>query len=91
MYIGETHRSWGDRMGEHLNALKTKNEAYATIRHHKEFHETDKDPMFTFHWVAGYGTSIERQIRESLLIDTYKCNNIVNGKGEWGANLVPRA
>ena len=25
------------------------------------------------------------------MIDTYECTNILNGKGEWGANLLPRA
>ena len=24
------------------------------------------------------------------MIDDYPCDNILNGKGEWGANLVPR-
>ena len=38
-----------------------------------------------------YMTSIERQIRESLYIEHTDCDIIMNGKGEWGANLVPRA
>ena len=50
-----------------------------------------EDAMFTFHYISSYMTSLERQIRESLEIDSYKCDNILNGKGEWGCNLVPRA
>ena len=38
-----------------------------------------------------YQTALERQIRESILIETFVCDNVLNGKGEWGANLVPRA
>ena len=63
---------------------------YATIRHHTEFH-SDRVPLFTFHHLASYQTATERQIRESIYIDTYKCDNILNGKGEWGSNLIPRA
>ena len=47
--------------------------------------------MYTFHQMGQYKTSLERQIRESLIIDSYDCDNVLNGKGEWGHNLVPRA
>ena len=59
------------------------------MRHHLETHQ-DKVPMHTFHQVGQYQSSLERQIQESILIDTFGCDNILNGKGEWGANLVPR-
>ena len=90
MYIGESHRSWGDRAGEHHKALETGNVAYATVRHHNETH-AGTHPMFTYHHMGSYMTSLERQIWESLHIESYPCQNILNGKGEWGANLVPRA
>ena len=90
MYIGETHRTWGDRAREHLRAIETHNSTYATVRHHDETH-LGSEPMFTFHQMGQYNTSLERQIRESWLIENYECTNILNGKGEWGTNLVPRA
>ena len=36
-------------------------------------------------------SALERQIRESIAIETFPCKNILNGKGEWGTNLIPRA
>ena len=54
---------------------------------HIETHP-DTQAMFTFHQIGQCRSSLERQIHESLMIDYYKCDNILNGKGEWGANLV---
>ena len=67
IYWGESHRGWQDRLAEHLKALATKNEAYATVRHYSEQHP-EATPSFTFHYVASYMTSLERQIRESMAI-----------------------
>ena len=47
--------------------------------------------LYTFHLMGSYTTSIERQIRESLAIENEICDNILNGKGEWVVNIVPRA
>ena len=47
-------------------------------------------PAFTFHFKASYASSLERQIREALAIENEACDNILNGKGEWGINLIPR-
>ena len=35
-------------------------------------------------------TSTERQIRESLLIESEDSRNLINNKSEWGQNPVPR-
>ena len=48
-------------------------------------------PRYTFHYMNSYQTSLERQIRESLQIENFPCNTIINNKGEWGSNLIPRA
>ena len=83
VYIGETHRTWGDRAQEHRRAIETMNEAYAIVRHHKESHENET-PMYTYHHMGSHTTALERQIKESLLIENYDCHEILNGKGEWG-------
>ena len=35
---------------------------------------------------------MERQIKEGLAIEAekYKCQNLLNSKGEWGMNILPR-
>ena len=90
LYIGESHRTWADRQNDHQNALEKEMDTYATVRHSHEMHP-GASPLFTFHLIGNYKTSIERQIRESLAIENTKCDNILNGKGEWGMNIVPRA
>ena len=73
-----------------MKAVANGNKTYAIVRHHDEQHPL-ATPMFTYQYVATHQTSLERQIKESLLIESYPCDNVLNGKGEWGANLVPRA
>ena len=90
IYWGESHRPWGMRQNEHQNALRTRNLNYATFRHSNEMHP-GASPLFTFHYEATYATSLERQIRESLVIESSECDIPLNGKGEWGTNIVPRA
>ena len=89
MYWGESHRAWIDRLGEHTKALETLNPAYATVRHSMEQH-SGVLPAYTFHYHSSYLTSVERQIRESLKIEGDKCDNILNGKGEWSGQLGPQ-
>ena len=70
--------------------METRDRSYATIRHHEESHP-GTEPLFTFHHMGTFMSSIERQIRESITIENFTCDNILNGKGEWGENLVPQA
>ena len=83
MYLGESHRTWKDRQEDHEKAISSMNSNYATIRHSMENHPGE-EPMYTFHYRASYMTSCERQIREAILIEEIECNQILNGKGEWG-------
>ena len=73
VYIGESHRTWGDRAGEHSKAIETLNGSYASVRHHLASHG-DETPMFTYHIMGTHTTSLERQIKEGLLIEKYDCN-----------------
>ena len=56
VYIGESHRTWGDRAGEHAKALEKFNKSYATVRHSLESHP-GQIPMYTFHQIGCYQTS----------------------------------
>ena len=48
VYIGESHRTWGERAQEHHRAIETGNKNYATVRHHLECHPGQPN-LFTFH------------------------------------------
>ena len=48
-------------------------------------------PLFTFHYKKSFLTSLERQISESLAIEGNGGDIPLNGKGEWGLNIIPRA
>ena len=90
LYIGETHRGWGDRLAEHLDALKKKDKDYATIKHWMEHHpEEPEGNFFSFKVTGTWRSSLERQIREAIKIANSKCDVLLNKKGEWGLNLVP--
>ena len=78
-----------DRLAEHTQALRTLNPAYATVRHTMEQH-AGLLPAYTFHYHSSHMSSTERQIKESIKIEDYECDFILNSKGEWGTNLVPR-
>ena len=47
-------------------------------------------PSFSFHLISKHRTALERQIWESLYIEHEECDELLNGKGEWGLNILPR-
>ena len=47
-------------------------------------------PSFYFHLISKHRTALERQIWESLYIEHEECDELLNGKGEWGLNILPR-
>ena len=50
-----------------------------------------QDPRsFSFHLISRHRTALERQIWESLYIENEECDDLLNGKGEWGLNILPR-
>ena len=46
-------------------------------------------PEYSYRVLKSHKTSFERQIWEGILINNEKCDNKLNGKGEWGINLIP--
>ena len=89
VYIGESHRTLFDRQQEHIQALATSNTNYAVVRHHQEQHE-GLEPNYSFRFMKQHKTSLERQISEGLLIESTEADFILNSKGEWGCNSIPR-
>ena len=45
---------------------------------------------FEFKLVGTHKTSLERQIKEALLIEHTPNENLMNSKAEWGFNAIPR-
>ena len=90
VYAGETHRAYLDRQQEHRQALATENMAYAPVRHHMEQHP-HMEKIFSFRMMRQHKTSLERQIWEALLMETLEADTLMNSKGEWGQNHIPRA
>ena len=91
-YVGETHRSLLDRALEHEAAVRSNAEGNAMAKHAIEFHPEmeEEKPVFTYEVISSYKSSLARQLREALLIEREECTTIMNTKGEWGINLVPR-
>ena len=90
-YIGESHRSLTDRLGEHLKDLKAKKSTNSLVKHWDECHSNRKEaPIYSFEVIGTFRSSLERQIQEALTIENEECDRIINSKGEWGRNLIPR-
>ena len=92
-YIGESHRSFYDRAREHHTALRNKNKTYAVVKHWLECHpESKTPPEYSYHLLGKHRSAVERQIKEGLAIkkESREAYNLLNGKGEWGLNVVPR-
>ena len=91
LYIGESNRTFYDRALDHQKALKNQNTTYGIVRHWKDQHpNSEEPPKFNYTLLKRHKTCLERQIFEALTIETIECHNIMNGKGEWGRNLIPR-
>ena len=56
----------------------------------EEHPELPAPPDFQFRLLGRHNTSLERQLKEALLIENENPNTVMNKKGEWGINLVPR-
>ena len=67
------------------------NSNYAVVKHWQENHrELEEPPDYKYQLISSHRTATERQIWESLYIENEKCDILLNGKGEWGLNVLPR-
>ena len=91
LYIGESARTFWDRASDHQKALVNKDSSYGIVRHWQEWHpELEGPPEFSYHLLGTHKSALERQIKEALAVEMTVCDVIMNGKGEWGQNLIPR-
>ena len=87
LYIGESSRSFYDRALDHEKALKN----YGIVKHWQECHpESETHPEYQYKLIKKHRTCPERQICEALTIEQVKCQLILNSKGEFGRNVIPR-
>ena len=92
-YVGESHGIFYDRAREHFTALKNKNKTYSVVKHWVDHHPDLKSPpQFSYHLIGKHMSAVERQIKECLIIEKESrlVDNLFNGKGELGMNVVPR-
>ena len=87
---GESSRSLWDRTVEHLAALKSRQSSSFLRKHWSTHHETEETPNFSVKLTGIFKTSAERQIREALEIDSFRMDQLMNSKKEYGANSVIR-
>ena len=91
VYIGETHRTLGDRIGEHFSALQKQSSTSCLVKHWEEFHGGNSDPPgYSVKILGRHRSSTERQISEALAIEYGDHHNLLNSKSEWGMNSIPR-
>ena len=89
LYVGETHRAWGDRQAEHQRAAEKGDKSYGIAKHQAEEHP-GAPPSFTYKLDRGHKTTINRQIAEALLIQKEPRDVTMNSKSEWGFNFLPQ-
>ena len=91
LLYGESSRSFYDRSREHVQALKDKNQKYAIVKHWLESHHNLEDPpKYKFEVLGTHLTTKSRQLSEGLAIESHETEHLINGKGEYGSNRIPR-
>ena len=90
VYWGESHRAAIDRAQNHWTALETSNTSYAVVKHQINDHPNSSNHNFKFKVHESYQNSLERQIKEAILIDKEDPAVKLNSKAEWGLNSIPR-
>ena len=97
-YVGESSRSFYERLGEHYYLFKhkkegdpEKNEASSALwLHSKAKHNGE---MKTTHWktkiLSSHRTALNRQVTEATIISNEGLDVLLNSKNEFGANNLP--
>ena len=97
-YVGESARSFYERLGEHMYLFKQKkqgdpekNEASSALwlhsrdRHNGEMRTTD----WTTKILSSHRTALNRQVTEAMIISNEGLDILLNSKNEFGANNLP--
>ena len=90
VYIGETHRTLWDRIGEHREALKQQKETSCLHRHWQDYHHSDQgdNPKYEVKVLKTFRSATERQVSEALSIEGGDYDLLLNSKTELGRNAI---
>ena len=89
-YFGETARSSFLRGLSHQALLKDKDDSSPLWKHSVEHHNAREDVVYTMKVMRNHPTALTRQIEESVAIDKKKVHVLMNSKGEWNSQRIPR-
>ena len=88
-YYGETARTSFIRGKEHQNQLEGEVQE-SPLWEHCVLHHSGNKQVFKMEVVATYSTAFRRQIGESIRISSGDADIIINCKGEWNGDRIPR-
>merc|ERR1711954_83580 len=74
---------------EHLAALNSEDEKSPLVQHWQEGHG-GQEWAYQMKILSSHRTPLSRQIEEGHRISSFKGEEILNRKGEWGENLPPK-
>ena len=86
-YFGESARSSFLRGLDHL---ENKDESSPLWKHSVEHHNAREDVVYTMKVMRNHPTALTRQIEESVALDKKKVHVLMNSKGEWNSQRIPR-
>ena len=89
-YFGETARSSFLRGLSHQALLKDKDDSSPLWKHSVEHHDAREDVVYTMKVMRNHPTALTRQIEESVAIEKKKVHVLMNSKGEWNSQRIPR-
>ena len=91
-YIGESSKPLFDRSQGHSNEFKSKVRTNALVIHNEVYHNSSKEMNFEFKPVRTFRTALDRQLDESLRIQSAAKQGILMNSGcEFKKDKVPRA
>ena len=70
--------------------LKDKSESGPLWKHSVEHHDAREDVVYTMKVMRNHPTALTRQIEESVAIEKKKVHVLMNSKGEWNSQRIPR-
>ena len=83
--------SFWDRSREHMQALLDHNQNKDVVKNWEKGHPNSQDPpRFKFEVVSSHTSAISRQLSEGLKIEACDPTTLINGRGEYGSNRIPR-
>ena len=89
MYVGESARSGGERMGEHLEDAKFKRKDSHIYKHWSNQHG-GRSTEFSFKIINFFSSPLDRQVAEAVRILHTGATRILNSKGMFNRCSLPR-